>query len=116
MKECWRVAKNHFVFDVRLVETGKSVEDVTTSYEKIAFFDTWDEKTVVPYIILNVHEFLREVSLIKPEPVSQQYFGYFRPVSEMVVSYYNEVCMTMCCFSKYKLGGDRVVWKLPIRQ
>ena len=114
LKECWRVTKNHFLFDVRLIEKGKSIEDVTRSYEKIAFLDTWDKKTVVPYIILNVNDFLHEVTLLEPEPVSKQYFGYFRPVSEMVVTSYREVCMAMCCFSKYKLGEKSVVWKLPL--
>jgi len=116
LKDCWRVTKNHFVFDVRLVETGESVEDITESYEKIAFFNNWDGKSIVPYIVLNARDFLREVSRLVPEPVSQQYFGYYSPVSKMAVSLYAEVCMTMCCFGKDSMSERRVVWNLPIKQ
>jgi ubiquinone/menaquinone biosynthesis C-methylase UbiE len=115
LRDCWRVTKNHFVFDVRLVETGRSVEDITASYEKIAFFNNWDGEAIVPYIVLNVRDFLHEISRLVPEPVSQQYFGYYRPVSKMAVSPYSEVCMSMCCFSKNMLTEKGVVWNLPIK-
>jgi len=76
IRECWRVTKKYFIFDVRLVENGVSVEDITKSYEKIAFFNKWDGESIVPYIVLNVRDFLLEVTRLAPEPVAQQYFGY----------------------------------------
>ena len=114
IRDCWRVTKKYFIFDVRLVERGNSVEDITKSYEKIAFFNKWDKKSVVPYIILNVRDFLCEVSCLVPEPVSQQYFGYYRRSSKMAVSPYSEVCMSMCCLNKKGTGKKNVIWDLPI--
>ena len=108
------MTKRNFIFDVRLVENTASIEDITKSYEKIAFFDEWDGKSLVPYIILNVHDFLLEVTRLAPEPVAQQYFGYWHPVSEMVVSPYKEVCMTMCCLGKELNLEKNETWNLPI--
>jgi SAM-dependent methyltransferase len=113
IRSCWRVAKKFFIFDVRLVEKGMSVEDITQSYEKIAFFDTWDGKSIVPYNILNVNDFLDEIKKLRPIPGTQQYYGYLRPVSGMAVTPYKDVCMTMCCLGK-DAAEDALVWHLPI--
>ncbi|MHB8163407.1 MAG: class I SAM-dependent methyltransferase [Methanoregula sp.] len=116
LNEGWRVTKKYFVFDVRLVETGPSIEDIGRSYEKIAFFDEWDGKSIVPYIILNVKDFLASVNSLVPVPGVQKYYGYSHPVSQMTVSPVRDVCMTMCCFVKNCDPEKNVVWDLPIKQ
>jgi ubiquinone/menaquinone biosynthesis C-methylase UbiE len=115
LKEGWRVAKKYFVFDVRLIEATPSIEDISKSYEKIAFYNEWDGKTIVPYILLNVNDFLANINSLHPYPAMQKYFGYYHPVSEMTVSPVNEVCMTMCCFNKDNISEKKVIWDLPIK-
>jgi len=116
IRECWRVAKRNFIFDVRLVENSASIENIKKSYEKIAFYDKWDGKAVVPYIILNVRDFLSEISYLKPKPVVQQYYGYYSQVSSMAVSPFKEVCMTMCCLGKEINADNPNCWNLPLKK
>jgi SAM-dependent methyltransferase len=114
LKECWRVAREYFVFDVRLIQDAPSVEDMTISYQKIAFSNQWDEKSVVPYAVLNVNDFLTFVKKLKPQPMVLRAFGYFNPVSNMAVTPHKEACMTMFCLSKVAKEGEKNEWKVPL--
>jgi len=114
LKEGWRVTKKYFIFDVRLTESNRTVENLQESYEKIAFFDEWDGISIVPYIIINVNEFLHTLELLDPTPSLQQVYGYYHSVSEMTVSPEKEVCMTMCCLGKTKKPEEENKWEIPI--
>ena len=116
LKEGWRVAKKYFVFDVRLVEATPSIENIAESYEKIAFYDEWDGKTIVPYILLNVNDFIASINSLHPNPVVQNYFGYYHPVSQMTVSPIKDVCMTMCCLRKKLHPEQQIEWNLPLKR
>ena len=114
-KECWRVAKEYFIFDVRLVEKLPSLESKEQSYEKMAFDGLWDGRSVVPYIILNTNDFLKEIERLTPQPWTKQFWGYFHQVSPMTItkSEYQTVCMTMCCLSKERMNYNNDEWNLP---
>jgi ubiquinone/menaquinone biosynthesis C-methylase UbiE len=114
LKEGWRVTKNYFVFDVRLTENSRTIEDMQKSYEKIAFFNEWDGTSIVPYIIINVNDFLHILESLDPVPALQQVYGYYHAVSEMTVSPEKEVCMTMCCLGKTKKPEEQNKWEIPI--
>jgi ubiquinone/menaquinone biosynthesis C-methylase UbiE len=114
LKEGWRVTKKYFVFDVRLTEKSQTIEDMQKSYEKIAFFNDWDGTSIVPYIIINVNDFVRTLESLDPVPVLQQVYGYYHSVSEMTVSPEKEVCMTMCCLGKTKNPEELNTWEIPL--
>lgn len=114
LAEAWRVTKDFFIFDVRLREKPPVIEDSTISYEKIAFSGAWDGKTIVPYIIVDVRSFLRELEQLRPAPAYRQFHGYFHPVSEMTVAPEKEVCMTMCCLIKGAREGVSDLWDIPL--
>lgn len=114
LAEGWRVAKNYFVFDVRLKEVPPSIENISMSYEKIAFSGEWDGATIVPYIIIDVKTFTKALDSLIPQPFVRQIHGYFHPVSEMTVSPEKQVCMTMCCLNKTEYNGEKDLWDIPI--
>ncbi len=114
MKECWRVSRNALIFDVRLIENGDSVEDARKSYQRVSFQDEWDGTSLVPYIILNLADFLPEIRSLCPSPKSIGSYGYFNTVSETAVTPYSEVCMSVWCLGKEEIGEDREIWMLPI--
>lgn len=116
LKEGWRVTKKYFIFDARLTEKSQTVEDMQKSYEKIAFYDEWDGTSIVPYIIINVKEFLHTLESLDPKPALQQVYGYNHTVSEMTVSPEKQVCMTMCCLGKTKKSTEKSTWEIPIRK
>jgi len=115
LKEGWRVTKKYFVFDVRLTENSRTIEDMQKSYEKIAFYDEWDGTSIVPYIIINVKDFLHTLESLDPTPALQQVYGYNHPVSDMTVSPEKQVCMTMCCLGKTKKSMEKNTWEIPIK-
>lgn len=115
LRECWRVTKQNFIFDVRLIESGNSIENIEESYQRIAFFNEWDGYSVVPYIILNINDFCTKLSLLEPYPAKIDSYGYMNKVSEMAVTPYKEVCMAMWSLSKIKQIGQNT-WNIPIKK
>lgn len=114
LREGWRVTKKYFLFDVRIKESPPSIENAQVSYQKIEFSGRWDGKTIVPYIIIDIATFISELDALSPSPAVRQLHGYFHPVSDMVVSTENKVCMTMCCLIKHCPGSEKDLWDLPI--
>lgn len=114
LAEGWRVCRNHFLFDVRLVG-GASVSDPSLSYQKLEFDGEWDGVTTAPYFIVNIDEFMGTLALLSPVPTRLSAYGYFHPVSEMTVSPYSSVCMASFCLSKGDEGKCTVEWELPLK-
>lgn len=115
LAEGWRVAKQFFIFDVRLKSLPPTIEDIHKSYQKIAFSGQWDGKTIVPYIIIDVKTFKDALNTIQPAPSVQQVHGYFHSVSEMAVTSEIQVCMTMCCLMKTKNSKAHDLWDIPLK-
>lgn len=115
ISECWRVTRDLFIFDVRLIENGTSIEDISKSFEKIAFDNQWDGKSIVPYIILNHRDLMSCLRQLSPVPELMHFFGYYHPVSKMTTSSVEQVCMTMCCLGKKTKSGKDFIWDLPIK-
>lgn len=113
LAEGWRVAKNYFIFDVRLKQDSPAIENIAESYEKIAFSGQWDGKTTVPYIIIDVKSFTDVLNILQPHPSARQIHGYYHKVSEMTVTSEKEVCMTMCCLVKRNDTEKRDLWDVP---
>jgi len=116
LHEGWRVTKKYFIFDIRMTETSPTLEDIHVSYEKMAFNNEWDGISLVPYIIVNVNDFLSILTTLTPAPAVQRLYGYYHPVSEMTVSPEKHVCMTMCCLGKIKKPMEKSTWEIPIRK
>jgi len=114
LREAWRVTKDFIIFDVRLKEFPPVIDDSALSYEKIAFSGSWDGKTIVPYIIVDVKTFIDEINTLAPSPSTRQFHGYFHKVSEMTVTPEREVCMTMCCLIKSTRTGEADLWDIPL--
>ncbi|MDD1671268.1 MAG: class I SAM-dependent methyltransferase [Methanomicrobiales archaeon] len=116
LAECWRVVKEYLVFDIRLIDKGNSVEDARISYERIAFLGEWDGISVVPYVVLNVDDFIAVVHDLDPRPQLRQVYGYYHPVSSMAVSPYRDVCMTACCLGKRESPRLGNTWNVPLHR
>jgi ubiquinone/menaquinone biosynthesis C-methylase UbiE len=114
LAEGWRVARKYFIFDVRIKASPPTIEDINQSYEKIAFSGQWDGKTIVPYIIIDVKQFLYSLDALHPVPSAQQIHGYYHPVSDMTVTPEKEFCMTMCCLIKHAEYTKKDLWDIPI--
>ncbi len=114
LREGWRVTKKYFIFNIRMTETIPTLENIQVSYEKIAFNNNWDGVSVVPYIIVNVNDFMNVLASLDPVPVVQRVYGYYHPVSAMTVSPERQVCMTMCCLGKIKKQNECDSWEIPI--
>lgn len=113
LTEGWRVCRQHFLFDVRLVAEA-STTDPATSYQKLAFDGKWDGMTTAPYFIVNIDEFMETLASLSPRPSKVSAQGYFHPVSEMTVSPYSSVCMSSFCLGKAGDGECAFEWGLPI--
>lgn len=115
INECWRVTKDNLIFDVRLIENGDSISDINRSFQKIAFMDGWDGFSIVPYIILNINDFCKQLKIMNPLPKQIDNYGYFNKISDMTTSPYKEVCMGMWSLRK---SGEKAKnkWNLPIKE
>lgn len=114
IKECWRVTSGYFLFDVRLVE-GKTVENMSDSYQKIALEGKWDGKSRVPYVILNVSDLFKSIKELEPLPDTLKAYGYFHQVADTAMIPSKKVCMTMVCIGKIKENGAKPIqWDVPI--
>lgn len=115
IRECWRVAKRHLLFDLRLEERETTIEDITKSYMKIAFDGKWNGRSKVPYVILNVEDAFSTITRLHPKPSKIESYGYFHPVSHMTVAPYNEACMTMFLLKKSKKREKlKIDWNVPL--
>jgi len=115
IREAWRVTKDKFLFDLRITGTSPTIEDISVSFEKIAFFGQWDGKSVVPYIIVSVDDFVAVVNALRPRSALKKVFGYFHPVSPMTHTPVKNVCMTMCCIGKTRTGPETDSWEVPLQ-
>lgn len=114
INECWRVTSRYFLFDVRLVE-GRTVEDMSVAYQKIALEGKWDGKSRVPYVLLNVRDFIKSIKEMEPILETLKAYGYFHQVSDTAIIPYKKVCMAMVCIGKIKENGTKSIqWEVPI--
>lgn len=112
LSECWRVAKKHCLFDLRLTE-GESIENIQESYQKIVFQKEWDGHSIVPYIVLNIYDAMSCINKLKPGFSYLESYGYMHKVSKTVVSPFKEVCVGMFHLRKDGVEKQKVVWRLP---
>lgn len=115
LREQWRVCRNTFLFDVRLVE-GNGICDVGRSYQRLEFDGNWDGISKAPYIILNFNDFMSFIENLVPGAGNIRTYGYWHQVSKSTVSTYDNVCMSVFCLEKEgPCGFDIKNWKLPIK-
>ncbi len=117
LREAWRVSRNDMVFDLRLVEE-QGVSDPSISYQRLDFDGQEGEGERVPYIVLNVNEFLSFVRTLEPKAAALKAYGYFHPVSPMTVSPCRQVCMAAFRITKEPNpaadGNLSMEWNLPM--
>lgn len=94
LSECWRVAKKHCLFDLRLTE-GESIENMQESYQKIVLQKEWDGHSIVPYIVLNIYDAMDCINKLKPGFSYLESYGYVHKISKTVVSPFKEVCFVI---------------------
>lgn len=114
IREAWRVTKDKFLFDLRMTESVPTIEDISRSYEKIAFFGEWDGKSIVPYIIVNAGDFASVIRSLQPRPRLIKVYGYFHTVSPMTHTPERNVCMTMCCIGRNRDAAESDSWEAPL--
>jgi ubiquinone/menaquinone biosynthesis C-methylase UbiE len=114
LKECWRATQGYFLFDLRLVQDAQTLEDITVSYQKLAFEDQWNGLSIVPYVVVNVKDAFGTIMSLVPESKIIRAYGYFHPVSRMTVTPYKEVCMTMFRLKKTKKEDEKNEWNVPL--
>lgn len=94
---------NRFVcFDLRLThDIDSRLEDFTSSYLKIAFDEEWDQKTKVPYLVINFSKILKEIeNMIDIKNDSCEIFGYYSFPTELAVTPAKTVIMASFCIEK----------------
>jgi hypothetical protein len=98
-----------------VVAEGEDVEDLARSYVKLDFAGEWDHRAVAPYVVITMATLHQVVSDLRPQPGEIRGHGYFHAVSDMAVTPFKEVCMTMLCLGKRRPGTDPVFdWQVPL--
>ena len=116
LKESWRVTKKYLLFDLRLLDKGKSIENLDLSYQKIEFESNWDGKSKLPYVLVNIADVLNEFSDLDPDAKNISIFGYFHKTTHMAQTPVNEICMATFCISKIgRANRVKIDWNLPIK-
>lgn len=114
LRECWRVTRNRVAFDVRVIESGGGIEDITRSYVKLDFDGRWDGKAMAPYVVVTMDALVCAVLSLTPAPVKIRGYGYYHEVSGKAVTPFREVCMTAVWLGKQNDAGARVLWEVPL--
>lgn len=111
--ECWRVTRSRMLCDIRVVAEGPDLEDVSRSYAKLNFAGEWRHRVIVPYVVVTMPTLHRVVMALEPPPIELRGHGYFHAVSDMAVTEYQEVCMTMLCLGKDP-AQRTFSWDVPV--
>lgn len=112
LMEAWRVCRGSLIFDLRIVN-GTGVCNAGESYQRLYFDGKWDGVSKAPYVVVGLDEITDRLIEMRPEIRSLRTYGYWHPVSEMTVSRFDLVCMSVFCLNK---TGDKknIDWKLPM--
>jgi len=113
LRECWRVSRSRVLWDIRVVREGPDLEDISRSYVKLNFAGEWEHRATAPYVVIGMPTLHRAVTSLQPAPVELRGYGYFHAVSDMAVTEYAEVCMTMLCLGKDP-AHSAFIWDVPI--
>ncbi|MBF0290072.1 MAG: class I SAM-dependent methyltransferase [SAR324 cluster bacterium] len=100
LKNLYLISRQYLIFDVRLTKTGKTVEDISQSYQKLNFFNEELDTGDVPYIILNEEEFYTYLQSVIEENDEVLTHGYEHSVSHSVTSLYQKIDMMSICVIK----------------
>lgn len=105
IRRLYALSRKFFVFDLRIIKAGSTIENISESYQLLKFSDNQKENPRVPYIIVNdrdVHEFLKDV-ISKNDSIKR--YGYNHSVSDTVHSPYKMVDMQVFCIHKAEANG-----------
>lgn len=114
LQECWRVTRDRFLFDLRVVAEGDNLEDVTRSSVRLAFAGEPAQAPVAPYVIINAATFSHTMSSFRPQPAHIRGVGYHHLVSEMATTPHREVCMVQVGLTKHAVERlPALQWEVP---
>ena len=112
LAEAWRVCRDSLIFDMRLVN-DKGVCNIEESYQRLYFDGDWDGTSKTPYVVVGMDELADHLANMKTEIKSIKTYGYWHPITEMAISKFKSVCMSVFYLSKVGNKQD-IDWKLPI--
>jgi ubiquinone/menaquinone biosynthesis C-methylase UbiE len=117
LRECWRVTRDRFLFDLRVVTEGETIEDVMRSWVRLAFHGDQASAPIAPYVIVNVTTFREMLASFQPAPCQVGGVGYWHAVSDMASTPHQEVCMVQVALTKCPMPtGSGLQWKVPFPQ
>jgi SAM-dependent methyltransferase len=112
LEELWRLTDARLFFDVRL-QPGKAA---TIAFQKMSYADSWDGKTVTPWIVVGWTALARHIQRLGPSRLFG--YGYLHRPSETVLGIDRNVCMATFVLEKRPRGAPKgrpqVILDLPM--
>ena len=97
--EMYRVANRFVLADMRLLKDIGGRENAQDSRYVIQF-EGQDQEAVVPYVVSDADEVISFLLNLSPRPQALRGTGYFHEVSELAVTPYPQVCMSLLLVEK----------------
>lgn len=97
--ESLRVSSKYVLFDLRLW-SKETLMDSSVSYQKLSLAGEWDQKSIMPYNVISMNDFLAFAHQLKQNGVSCKGFGYYRPPTDLAVTPAKEVLMLSVLLEK----------------
>lgn len=98
LRDLFELSGKYLIFDLRIVDEGPSIEDITKSFQTLAGGKE-ENRAIVPYVILNRSDLENRLKAIFGNHKMDRY-GYVHSVSESVTSLYEKVEMAAFCVIK----------------
>ena len=100
IEKLYRLTRKYFVFDLRVIKDGPTIQDINRSYQTLKYFEGQKTAGRVPYVVLSDHEARTALNSIMARGDELFVYGYENSVSETVTSPYTKVFMTSFCIVK----------------
>jgi SAM-dependent methyltransferase len=84
-QEALRVSRKFVLFDLRIWEKP-TLTNPQESYQKIALSGKWDEKSVIPYVLVSYNDLLSFAHLLSKQGVDVKCFGYHQKPTSLAVT------------------------------
>ena len=108
IKQMEKCSSKFIIFDLRLTNND-TLDDAVKYYQKVTFDDQWDNKSAVPYIVVNIDEFadfMREC--FRNGKYRIESYGYFAKPSKLANIPYDQ--LFMCCIKIEKNSQSPVIF------
>lgn len=105
-KEMYRVSNRFVLADMRLLkDIGGRGSEQDSRYT--IQFEGQDQEAVVPYVVSDADEVISFLLNLNPRPQALRGTGYFHEVSELAITPYSQVCMSLLLVEKGSSATSR---------